>query len=150
MIVARKMTGRTIAGGIIAVLSACGAQERDDDADALPDTPAVIITSPGDGESVEGTFTLTLETRNVEIRPAGTDEPGTGHHHLFVDRDLTPVGEPIPTEQGIIHLGLAQTEYVFENLAPGEHTIVAVLGDYQHVRLGNVATDTLRVTVAGT
>ncbi len=91
-----------------------------------------------------------IETNGVEIRPAGTNEPGTGHHHLFIDRDITAVGEPIPTGDGVVHLGGAQTEYVFENLAPGNHAIVAVLGDYLHVRLPDVATDTLHVTIAGT
>ena len=45
------------------------------------------------------------------------------------------------------HLGAAQTEYTIEDLGPGEHTVIAVLGDYQHVRIAEVAPDTVRFTV---
>jgi len=146
----RCISRSAIAGGIMAVLPACGGQESDEEMGMPAAAPAVVITSPANNATIEGNVRLTLETRSMEIRPAGTDEPGTGHHHLFVDRDLTPIGEPIPTEDGIIHLGLAQTEYVIENFAPGEHMIIAVIGDYQHVRLREVATDTVRVVVSGT
>lgn len=92
-------------------------------------------------------MTIELGAGGVSVVPAGTDQPNSGHHHLFIDRDVSPVGEPIPTEAGIVHLGLAQTSHVLEGLQPGEHTVIAVLGDFQHVRVGTVATDTVRFTV---
>lgn len=108
---------------------------------------AAVVASPLSGDTVNATFTLTLETRNVELRPAGTMEPGTGHHHLFIDRDIVPVGSVIPAEPGIVHLGAAQTEYGFENLAPGTHTIIAVLGDHEHRRIVAAFTDTIVIVV---
>ena len=124
---------------------ACGGDDNVPAADT--ENSAAIIVSPTNGDTLTGSVRIQLSTRNVEIRPAGTDEPGTGHHHLFIDRDITPIGEPIPTEQGIVHLGMAQNEYVLEGLAPGEHTVIDVIGDYQHVRLASVATDTVHFTI---
>jgi hypothetical protein len=63
-----------------------------------------------------------------------------------VDRDITPVGVTIPAEDGIIHLGAAQTEHEMQ-LEPGAHTIIAVLGDHAHVRPAEVKTDTVTVVV---
>ncbi len=125
----------------LSMMCACGGAE--------PVERGVIIAEPADGAVVDGPdVRIMLQARNVGIRPAGTDEPNTGHHHLFVDRDVTPVGEPIPAEPGIIHLGGGQTEYVLEALDPGEHAVIAVLGDHRHVRLA-VGTDTVRFTVGG-
>ena len=45
-----------------------------------------------------------------EPRSAGTMEAGTGHHHLFIDRDIVAVDWVIPVEPGIVHLGAARTE----------------------------------------
>lgn len=123
--------------------------EREAQETATEDVPAqaVSITAPEDGAVVGADVLVTMAARGVAIVPAGVDEPDSGHLHLFIDHDVTPAGEPIPTEDGVVHLGAAQTEFLFEGLAPGEHTIIAVLGDYQHVYLGAVATDTVRVTV---
>ena len=109
---------------------------------------SIQIVAPADGAVIQGDrVTIELSASGVTIVPAGTDQPNSGHHHLFIDRPATPVGEPIPTEAGIVHLGAAQTSYVLEGLQPGEHTVIAVLGNYQHVRLGTVAADTVRFTV---
>jgi hypothetical protein len=125
-----------------------------DAADTPGDAPdrvarAAVIVAPADADTVDGpSVRIELATENVAVRPAGTEEPGSGHHHLFVNRDLTPLGETIPAESGIIHLGGAQTEHTLEDLAPGTYTVIAVLGDYQHVRL-DAKTDTVRFTVRG-
>ena len=146
----RSATATALVAGVTWILWACGGSEGEREVLSEAATPAVTIVSPSDHRTFEGSVTVRLETHGVEIRPAGTDEPGTGHHHLFIDRDITPVGEPIPSVAGIVHLGMAQMEYVFEDLPPGDHTIIAVLGDHVHTRLPNVATDTVHVTIAGT
>ena len=56
--------------------------------------------------------------------------------------------EPIPAGQpGVVHLGGGQTEYVIEGLAPGEHRVIAVLGDWAHVPVETVSADTVTFTV---
>jgi hypothetical protein len=108
---------------------------------------AAVIASPASGDTVDAAFTLMLETRNVELRPAGTMEPGTGHHHLFIDRAIVPVDTVIPAAPGIVHLGAAQREYTYDDLAPGPHVIIAVLGDHEHRRIAGALTDTIQFIV---
>ena len=109
---------------------------------------AAVILAPADGDTLAGPDVLVrLAAEGIELQPAGTDLPNTGHLHLYINRDLTPEGEPIPSQEGIVHLGKAQTEYLLAGLAPGAYTVVAVIGDHLHVRIPGVATDTVRITV---
>ena len=69
----------------------------------------VKITTPANGATVSGPVKVTLQATGVEIVPATDERPGTGHHHLFVDHDLTPVDDTIPRGvTGILHLGRGQ------------------------------------------
>ena len=132
---------------VVLVAFGCGAEPPD--GEAVAEAARVIVVEPEDGVVVAGPDVLVrLEAVNVAIVSAGIDQPSSGHHHLFVNRDPTPVGEPIPTEEGIVHLGGAQTEHSFNDLADGSYRIIAVLGDHQHVRLGSIASDTVNFTVA--
>jgi hypothetical protein len=110
--------------------------------------PGAVIVAPRDGDEVAGpNLRIELAAERITLRPAGVDEPNSGHLHLFIDREPTPVGEVIPNEPGIVHLGQAQTEHLLEGLEPGEHMVIAVLADYLHVRLPDTKTDTVRFTV---
>ena len=96
----------------------------------------------------EPSVKVVLAASGIEIAPASEERPGTGHHHLFVDRDPVPPGDTIPQGvTGIIHLGRAQTEFTLENLAPDEHRVIAVLANFAHVALDPPAVDTGRFTV---
>lgn len=115
---------------------------------AAPPAPAAVIVAPADGAMLTGPdITVDLAAENIQLAPAGTMEPNTGHLHLFLNHDLTPEGEVIPTGEGIVHLGQAQTEHVFQGLQPGDYTLIAVLADGAHVRLSGAATDTVRFMV---
>ncbi|MEK6768930.1 MAG: DUF4399 domain-containing protein [Gemmatimonadota bacterium] len=109
----------------------------------------VEIAEPVDGAQLaEPSVKVVLAASGIEIAPASEERPGTGHHHLFVDRDPVPPGDTIPQGvTGIIHLGRAQTEFTLENLAPGEHRVIAVLANFAHVALDPPAVDTVRFTV---
>jgi hypothetical protein len=110
--------------------------------------PAAVIVAPQDGDEVTGPdLMVELAAEHIALRPAGVDEPNSGHLHLFIDREPTPVGEAIPNGPGIVHLGRGQTEHLLEGLEPGEHVVIAVLADYLHVRLADARTDTVRFTV---
>lgn len=114
-----------------------------------PRAPAVSITDPVDGAEVGRDVRVVLGADGVDVVPAsGAREPGRGHHHLFVDVDLTPAGEPIPGDvAGIIHIGTGAAEHVLEGLAPGEHRVIAMLAHGDHVPMEGVATDTVRFVV---
>ena len=110
--------------------------------------PRVKITTPRNGATVTGPVKVTLKATGVEIVPATDERPGTGHHHLFVDRDLTPANDTIPRGvTGILHLGRGQTEFVLDSLKPGPHRVIAVVADWKHVPLQPLVVDTVRFTV---
>ena len=125
------------AGALVLVLGACGG------------SPSVQIVLPAEGEMVEegSSVMLTLEVSGLTVAPAGTMDPGTGHHHLMVDRGLPVGGLPIPTFAGQVHLGQGQTEYELTGLDAGEHMVIAVVGDGGHVPLDPWVVDTVRFVV---
>jgi hypothetical protein len=110
---------------------------------------SVSIVSPREGETVSGgTVRVALEVTGLSIVAAGIMDPNTGHHHIYLDVDLTPLDVAVPAGvAGITHMGLAQTEYTFEGLAPGTHRLIAVVGDGAHVPLSPPAVDTVTFTV---
>ncbi|UCC85002.1 MAG: DUF4399 domain-containing protein [Gemmatimonadota bacterium] len=132
-----------------AVSTACREVEPEGEPAAMPeDAPAAVIIAPRDGDEVTGpSLKIELAAERITLRPAGVDEPNSGHLHLFIDREATAAGEVIPNEPGIVHLGQAQTEHTLENLEPGSHIMIAVLADYLHVRLADAKTDTVRFTL---
>jgi hypothetical protein len=132
---------------------ACADASTDEDAtvDARPEAPtmsaarSVTIVSPAMGDTVAaGTIEVVLATEGLAIVPAGDTTANSGHHHLFLDADVSPAGQPIPAVEGsVVHMGDASSRYVFENVGPGEHRLIAVIGDWQHVPLEPMVADTV-------
>ena len=133
-------------------LTACGSEGADDEAmDEIPVmgvTHTVSIMEPSNGSTVAGPrLTVRLQT-NVPIVQAGDMTPGTGHHHLFLDGDLSPEAEPIPAVPGtVVHLGDGSSEFTFDAVRPGQHRLIAVVADGAHVPLRPLVTDTVIFTV---
>ena len=134
-------------------LAACGAP-ADEPATEMPPTPAVTsgggtvtILEPANGAEIMGrTVTVRLES-TVPILPAGDLTPGTGHHHLFLDADVSAAGVPVPTVPGsIVHMGNAASEFRFDSVAPGTHRLIAVVADGVHVPLQPWVVDTVTFT----
>jgi hypothetical protein len=132
------------------MLAACtGSDETDANAASGMEAAGerVTIITPMPGVQTGTTVTVTLSS-TVPILPAGDLTEGTGHHHLYLDADLTDAGVPVPTVPGsIVHMGDASTSYVFEGVSPGEHRIIAVIADGVHVPLQPWVVDTVSFTV---
>jgi hypothetical protein len=92
----------------------------------------VFIVEPKDGATVASPVTVKFGIEGMQIAPAGTDQPNSGHHHLIIDTELTDFKSPVPADANHIHFGKGQTETTVE-LKPGEHTLQLVLGDKNHV-----------------
>jgi hypothetical protein len=117
---------------------------------AAPTEPAQVeILSPTEGEVVTGPDVLVrLGATGVTITAAAIHDPGTGHHHIFIDRDPTPLQDTIPAGVADIrHLGQGQTEFLIEDLEPGEHRFIAVIAHWTHIPLDPPAMDTVHFTV---
>lgn len=131
-------------------LVACGGD--DTEADAMPETEAsagtVTIVTPMEGGQIAGSTVTVQLSSNVDLRPAGDMTGGTGHHHLYLDADLTNPTEPVPTVPGsIIHMGDASSVFTFEGVEPGEHRLIAVVADGAHFPLQPWVVDTVTFTV---
>jgi hypothetical protein len=116
----------------------------------MPSGPhSVTITSPQNGDTIRGgTVQVVLQVTGLRIVEAGIMEPNTGHHHLYFDADLTALDAVVPAGvAGVTHMGLAQTEYTYEGVAPGQHRLIAVVGDGAHLPLSPTVVDTVTFTV---
>jgi hypothetical protein len=134
----RRLLVRMVALGT--VLSTCAPEAE---------RPEVRIIEPADGDTVVGDVEMKLSASGIEITPASDHRPGTAHHHLFVDREVTPAGEKMPSgTAGLIHLGKGDSAFTIQDLAPGEHRVIAVLGDSAHVPLDPFTADTITLRIA--
>lgn len=149
---------RTILLAISLGVAACGGAASDDASSgeaapppAPPPAASVTITQPEDGAVIDGTsVTVVLAVEGIEIAPVAENRMDTAHHHLFLDRDLTPFGEPIPADDPqIVHMGDGSTEHTFEGLAPGPHRVIAVLANPVHIPIDPPAADTVTFTIGG-
>lgn len=111
-----------------------------------PEGAKVMFASPADGDTVTSPVKIVMAVEGMEVRPAGTVEDNTGHHHLLVDREGVPLGEVVPTGKDAIHFGKGQTETELE-LEPGEHTITMQFADFAHRSYGPALSTTIKVTV---
>ena len=97
-----------------------------------PKGAKVMILEPKAGAEVASPVTVKFGIEGMEIAPAGTDKPNTGHHHLIVDGKVDDMKAAIPADDAHKHFGKGQTEASIE-LKPGPHTLQLVLGDQNHV-----------------
>jgi hypothetical protein len=138
------------------LLSACGGEPASEPPAsepaaapaAAPPARRVEITAPAEGDTVQGpSVTIRLAAFGFSVVPAGDTTPNSGHHHVFLDREVSAAGAPIPGEPGfIIHMGNGADTLVVATVAPGAHRLIAVVGDAGHVPVAGLA-DTVRFVV---
>ncbi|HXV86951.1 MAG TPA: DUF4399 domain-containing protein [Gemmatimonadales bacterium] len=129
-------------------LVACRAEQADRQTASAPSSRAVIV-QPAAGDTVGPDVTVMLGAEGVQVMAAdGQRVEGQGHHHLFIDVDLTPMDSVIPAGvAGIVHIGTGASESTVTGLRPGSHRIIAVLAYGNHLPMQGVATDTVTVVV---
>jgi Domain of unknown function (DUF4399) len=107
----------------------------------------VMILEPTNGATVKSPVTIKFGVEGMEVAPAGTDTPNTGHHHLYIDAKLDDPSAPVPADANHIHYGKGQTE-VQVDLAPGTHTLQDVFADKNHIPHDPpVVSDVVSITV---
>ena len=102
------------------------------DATPSPKGAKVMILEPKADAEVTSPVTVKFGIEGMDIAPAGTDKPNTGHHHLIIDGKVDDMAAAIPADANHVHFGKGQTEATVE-LKPGKHTLQLVLGDKNHV-----------------
>ncbi len=117
------MLTRASALTVCLALAACGPSEQAEDVSApepapepaatapdtqgggLTPTPAppdaeVYFIEPSDGETVTNPVRVVFGLANMGVAPAGVNQSSAGHHHLLVDTQVPPPGQPIGRELG--------------------------------------------------
>lgn len=85
-----------------------------------------------DGDTVSKSFRIKFGIEGMKVRPAGTIEENTGHHHLLIDvAELPPLDLPLPKTEGIYHFGKGEKSASI-TLPPGTHTLQLVFADHLH------------------
>jgi len=149
----RQTTMLLRASMVALALAACGPEPTDDQPHAAaaiadPD-PSMEIVTPQNGDTVPAPAVMVrLSAHDFVVVPAGDTTPNSGHFHLFLDRDVSAEGEPIPAESGqIIHLGTGADSLNLEAVTPGAHRLIGVVGDAAHVPVQPWIVDTVRFFV---
>jgi hypothetical protein len=115
----------------------------------------VFFKNLKDGDTVASPIKIEFGVEGMEIVPADTDKPNSGHHHLFINRAALGKAEDgaeelnanIIKDEQHVHFGKGQTEAMVE-LPPGSHTLQMVLGDKDHIPHNPpLATDVITITV---
>ncbi len=130
---------------------ACSPAETEPKTEGLPDlkpltNASVGFASPKDGATVSSPVSLVFEAKGAVVRPAGTVEAGTGHHHILIGHGAWPFGEIIPADETHIHYGDGRTQTELE-LAPGKYELTMQFADFMHRSYGEPLAATIRITV---
>ena len=106
----------------------------------------VYFVEPANGATVSSPFKVRFGIKGMEVKPAGEQVAGQGHHHLLINVDSQPKGEIIPVDDTHIHLGKAQTETDVK-LPPGSYKLTMQFADGYHLSYGKDMSASISVTV---
>ncbi|HCH63134.1 MAG TPA: rod shape-determining protein RodA [Deltaproteobacteria bacterium] len=112
----------------------------------VPEGAKVMFVAPADGATIQGPVKVKMGIEGMTVKPAGTMEANTGHHHIVVDGKSVEKGTVVPADDTHIHYGKGQTETELK-LAPGKHTITLQFADGAHRSYGAQLSTTITVTV---
>lgn len=95
--------------------------------------PETHFTNLEDGARIETPYLLKFGLSRFGLAPIVKPVPGTGHHHLLVNRELPmEFTKPLPFNDQYIHFGKGQMETVL-NVPPGAYTLRLLLADDKHI-----------------
>lgn len=111
--------------------------------------PRVYFISPLENARLKSPFIVRFGLANWGVAPAGVSIPGNariGHHHLLINADPPPLGEPIIEDDYHRHYGSGETEALI-HLVPGIYKLRLVMGDGNHYPIQGMVSEVLTVTV---
>lgn len=115
-----------------AAMPASIAQERARPRSPAPAGAKLTFVDLQNNARIASKVTLRFSITGMEIAPAGTARRNAGHHHLLIDTEMPPLGQPIPSDFNHLHFGGGQSEAEIL-LSPGRHTLQLLFADHDHV-----------------
>ena len=110
------------------------------------ESPSVFFPNLKDGQKIPSSFVMQMGVKGMKLKPAGTLEEGSGHHHLVINSNFIEKGKVVPADEKHIHFGKAQTEYELK-LKPGKHSLTLQFADGAHQSYGKSLSKTISVEV---
>ena len=110
--------------------------------------PRVFFVEPTDGATVAQEFKVVMGVEGMQVKPLGTMDTDTGHHHLLINAPDVAEGEIVPVDkpEQYKHFGKGQTETSVK-LAPGKYTLTLQFADGAHRSYGERMRKSISVTV---
>jgi hypothetical protein len=95
--------------------------------------PRIFFVEPAMGATVTSPVHIVFGAENFTNEPRGEGEVhhGAGHHHIGINTQCLPAGVIIPEAAPWVHFGDGSTQ-IDVQLPPGEHHLVAQVGDGEH------------------
>lgn len=109
-------------------------------------TQSVSFLQPADGAIVSSPFVVEFGIIGMQVQPAGTMAPDTGHHHLLINADDVPAMAVIPLDETHLHFGKGQTQTTV-TLKPGKYKLTMQFGNGAHQAYGPAMSQSIHVTV---
>lgn len=111
-------------------------------------TNGVAFQNIKDGATLTSPVKVTMAVYGKKLLAAGekVDDKNLGHHHLLIDAEPIPEGQPIPSDEHHLHFGKGQTETEIK-LAPGQHKLTLQFADGAHRSYGSAWASSVTITV---
>ena len=138
---------RRIAVSTLLCFSVVGAWSADANPNKAPASgKGVFFVEPKDGATVTSPFKVKFGLAGMEVKPAGEQVTGTGHHHLLINHQSIAAGQAVPADDTHIHFGKGQTETEVK-LPPGTYKLTMQFADGAHLSYGKDLSTTITVNV---
>jgi hypothetical protein len=114
---------------------AAAAPQSDSGQSTAPTGAYSYFVNLKNGDTVTSPFKVVFGlSPNMGVAPSGVEKANVGHHHLLIDKALTPeeMTQPIMVDEQHVHFGKGQTETTVTS-PPGKHTLQLMLGDWTHI-----------------
>jgi hypothetical protein len=109
-------------------------------------TDGVYFKNLKDGDKVEKTFTVDFGVQGMTVKPAGSTDAKSGHHHIIIDGGSIAKGMAVPKDDKNKHYGKGE-ESTQLTLAPGPHTLTLQFADTNHLSYGPDWSKTIKIVV---
>ncbi|MBC7415482.1 MAG: DUF4399 domain-containing protein [Herminiimonas sp.] len=134
-----KLLSSLVVAASLVLAAGCASQ-------SVPPAQSVSFLQPVDGATVTSPFVVKFGVTGMQVQPAGTMAPDTGHHHLLINAEDVATMAVIPMDETHLHFGKGQTETTV-TLKPGKYKLTMQFGNGAHQAYGPAMSKSIQVTV---
>jgi len=106
----------------------------------------VFFKNINSSDTLTSPFIIEMGVSGMQIKPAGTLETGTGHHHLIIDKGFLAYGEIIPMDKQHLHYGKGDSVVTVE-LDSDPHTLTLQFANGMHMSYGEQFSNQINIYI---